>query len=254
MDNKKYRFVFVDFEFGTREYSYLCEDEKLGVNSLVVVPVGKSNREKTAKIIGVQFADAENAPYPMDKIKSVIRAANAEEAAAFVDWATISGKVGDFDALDKFEELWEYFSFLDLTYEYDEKNKTNSGDFELIISLSNDRSDRNIAVRIGNAFSLSFYGWEADFEASEFSYRNMISIIIGMIANNICVLEISSGDFLLGYMLTHKNKLDNNLFTDIIEPSTLYRDCQNELCKKSLSVNAYFWDKKYDRKMIFNIK
>lgn len=65
-------FVFVTAEEYGREYSYLCNDTSVSVGDWVKVPMGYENQERLVKVCRVLFAPAEEAPYPMDKIKTVL--------------------------------------------------------------------------------------------------------------------------------------------------------------------------------------
>lgn len=74
-----YMFVFVTFGESGQEYSYLCDDESVSEGDRVLVPVGKSGKETVATVTKIEYHPADEAPYPIDKIKSVIRAADEEE-------------------------------------------------------------------------------------------------------------------------------------------------------------------------------
>ena len=68
-----YIFCNVVFEGGGKTYCYLTEDGTLEVDDYVVVPAGKDNHETIAQIESIEYHPAEEAPFPLDRIKSIIR-------------------------------------------------------------------------------------------------------------------------------------------------------------------------------------
>ncbi len=72
-------FAFVAFEDGGQEYAYLCGDESVGNGDLVLVPVGNDGKTAIAAVTRIEYHPAEEAPYPMDKIKSIIRLLHEDE-------------------------------------------------------------------------------------------------------------------------------------------------------------------------------
>lgn len=73
------RFCFVSFDEGGREYSYLADDVELEEGDLVVVPVGRDMREAVAMVERVLYLPESEAPYPMDRIKHVLRKCEEED-------------------------------------------------------------------------------------------------------------------------------------------------------------------------------
>lgn len=73
------RFCFVSFEEGGREYSYLADDVELEEGDLVVVPVDKEMRETVARVERVVYRPESEAPFPMDRIKRVLRKCEKRE-------------------------------------------------------------------------------------------------------------------------------------------------------------------------------
>mgnify|MGYP006916046981 CR=1 FL=1 len=68
----KYIFCKVQFKGSYKSYSYRTEDETLAVGDIVDVPVGKNNEVAQAKIVEIGYFDEEEAPFPVDKIKTII--------------------------------------------------------------------------------------------------------------------------------------------------------------------------------------
>ena len=65
-------FCNVVFTDGGKEYCYLSHEDH-DVGDLVVVPAGKDDHEAVVRIESVEYHPAEEAPYPLDKIKIIIR-------------------------------------------------------------------------------------------------------------------------------------------------------------------------------------
>jgi ADP-ribosyl-[dinitrogen reductase] hydrolase len=54
-------------------YSYLTEDRNISVGDMVIVPVGENNIERSGRVETVEHYFPEDVPYPLDKIKKIIR-------------------------------------------------------------------------------------------------------------------------------------------------------------------------------------
>lgn len=57
----------------SNEYSYLTDDDSLKEGDKVLVPLGPHNKETVAEIAGKGYYAKEDAPYPVDKIKKIIK-------------------------------------------------------------------------------------------------------------------------------------------------------------------------------------
>ena len=66
-------FCSVVFEEGGRTYSYLADGDDYEEGDLVVVPAGRDNHESVARIESIEYYAEAEAPYPMDKIKRILR-------------------------------------------------------------------------------------------------------------------------------------------------------------------------------------
>lgn len=71
-------FCNVVFENGGKEYCYLSSEE-YDVGDLVVVPAGRDNHEAVVLIESIEYHPEEEAPFPVDKIKHVIRKFDEEK-------------------------------------------------------------------------------------------------------------------------------------------------------------------------------
>lgn len=63
----------MQFEPDGCTYCYLADSDDYDEGDLVVVPAGKANREAVVKIKSVEYHGAENAPYPIEKTKHILR-------------------------------------------------------------------------------------------------------------------------------------------------------------------------------------
>ena len=70
-----YQFCKVQFKDGGSPYAYLTGGLPLAVGDFVVVPVGNRNAEKTGRVMDVFVCSAQDAPYPPEKTKFVLRKA-----------------------------------------------------------------------------------------------------------------------------------------------------------------------------------
>ena len=68
-----YMFAFVTFDEYGQEYSYLCNNDNISVGDVVLVPVGNDGKTSEGIVVRIEYRPVEEAPYPIDKIKSVIR-------------------------------------------------------------------------------------------------------------------------------------------------------------------------------------
>lgn len=75
-----YQFCKVQFKDGGSPYAYLTGGLPLAVGDFVVVPVGNRNAEKTGCVTDVFVCSAQDAPYPPEKAKFVLR--KSERSAA----------------------------------------------------------------------------------------------------------------------------------------------------------------------------
>ncbi len=66
-------FCTVRFSPGSRKYRYLVDEDIYREGDTVIVPAGEDNHESTAKIVSVEYHTAEEAPFPLNEIKRIIR-------------------------------------------------------------------------------------------------------------------------------------------------------------------------------------
>lgn len=68
-----YIFCNVIFEDGGRTYCYLADDDSVDEDDLVVVPAGPDNHEAIVRIESIEYHPAEDAPFPLEKAKHILR-------------------------------------------------------------------------------------------------------------------------------------------------------------------------------------
>ncbi len=68
-----YIFCNVQFDDYGKTYCYLTDDDTLKAGDYVIVPTGKDNHEVIAQIESIEYHSSEDAPFPLDKIKKVIK-------------------------------------------------------------------------------------------------------------------------------------------------------------------------------------
>lgn len=68
----EYIYCSVIFKENGKPYYYRTDDEDIAVNDLVVVPRGNNNENVVAKVIGIDYFEAERVPYPLEKTKFII--------------------------------------------------------------------------------------------------------------------------------------------------------------------------------------
>ena len=69
----------VEFEEDGMEYHYMTEDDTIEEGDVVVVPVGGNNRETVATVVEKIYCTEETAPYPISKVKKIIRKVEEKE-------------------------------------------------------------------------------------------------------------------------------------------------------------------------------
>ena len=74
-----YIFCSVEFEDGGKSYYYLTEDDTLSAGDMVVVPAGKEEHTAIAEIIDIGYFPADKVPFPLDKVKRIIRKCTDED-------------------------------------------------------------------------------------------------------------------------------------------------------------------------------
>ena len=77
--NGYYTFCMVQFQDGGAPYAYLTGGISLKTGEFVIVPVGKYDKERLGRVTDVFVCTAQDAPYPPERTKFVLR--KAEQAA-----------------------------------------------------------------------------------------------------------------------------------------------------------------------------
>lgn len=86
MENKLFRYIKVVYDpISPFEYSYLDNGRIAAVGDYVWVPVGRYNEERIAYVVSVGDYAAEDAPFPVERTKAVIRLATQTEVDGYDD-------------------------------------------------------------------------------------------------------------------------------------------------------------------------
>ena len=81
--NKEVTLLMVEFVPGGRTYSYISESDSFSEGDIVVVRAGKDNHESTVRIVSKECCPVDDLPFPLERIKHVLRRATENEIAAF---------------------------------------------------------------------------------------------------------------------------------------------------------------------------
>lgn len=71
-DEDEYIICSVEFSGGGKSYYYLSDDDAVACGDYVIVPVGRNDREETARVVKVETCKGKNAPIPVDNLKYII--------------------------------------------------------------------------------------------------------------------------------------------------------------------------------------
>lgn len=81
-DQDHFIFCNVVFGHGRRTYSYLADQDDYAPGGQVIVPVGADNREAVATIRSIKMYSKEDVPYPIKKMKHILRKYREEDEDA----------------------------------------------------------------------------------------------------------------------------------------------------------------------------
>lgn len=72
---RKSDLIYCAVEFGeySRKYHYITDDDTIVKGDTVIVPVGKENREVEATVIEKIYCKENDVPYPLSKVKKIVR-------------------------------------------------------------------------------------------------------------------------------------------------------------------------------------
>ena len=79
-----YIFCDVEFEAGGKTYCYLADDDSYEMNDTVLGPAGPDNHEALVRIVAKNYYSAEDAPFPVDKAKHIIKRIDEDEIEEYL--------------------------------------------------------------------------------------------------------------------------------------------------------------------------
>lgn len=77
-DDTIYNFCAVVFQNGVSPYIYLCDNTKIEIGDIVVVPIGSKARETNAKVVAVMQHTRLTAPIEIERAKKILRVIKAK--------------------------------------------------------------------------------------------------------------------------------------------------------------------------------
>ena len=80
-----YIFCNVQFDEYGKTYCYLTDDDTLEAGDRIVVPTGENNHETFATIESIEYHPADEAPFPIGRIKRIIRKVNDSDETGEAD-------------------------------------------------------------------------------------------------------------------------------------------------------------------------
>ena len=80
-----YIFCDVEFEPGGKTYCYLTDDDSYEVGDTVLVPAGHDNHEALVRIVDKNYYSSEEAPFPVEKAKHIIKRIDEDEIDDYLD-------------------------------------------------------------------------------------------------------------------------------------------------------------------------
>ena len=89
-----YIFCDVAFEEGSKTYCYIADDDIYEVDDMVLVPAGKDNHEAVVRIVSKNYYTAENAPFPVDKAKHIIKKMDDKEFDEYLETGELPKETG----------------------------------------------------------------------------------------------------------------------------------------------------------------
>lgn len=80
-----YIFCDVEFEPGGKTYCYIAEDDTYEVGDTVLVPAGPDNHEALVRIVDKNYYSKEDAPFPVEKAKWIIKRIDEDEIDEYLN-------------------------------------------------------------------------------------------------------------------------------------------------------------------------
>lgn len=89
-------YCMVTFSKQGNAYAYRSDDESISAGDRVIVPVGEHNTERTGRVEAVNRYLPENVPYPLNKVKKIIRKASIQKHSQPKEQARMATNAGEF--------------------------------------------------------------------------------------------------------------------------------------------------------------
>ena len=102
----KYRYLFVRFQAGGREYTYRTENRFIKANDVVMAPVA-NGPDKPAVVTKVIVCTAENTPYPLWKTKMISGRAKSSDIMRYKSRKPVRDDLDWIDKLEMFDAIFD---------------------------------------------------------------------------------------------------------------------------------------------------
>ena len=113
-------FCSVEFAPGEKTYYYLDESDTCVEGDYVLVPVGSDGRTANVKVVNVEYYQPEEAPFPLNKIKRIIRKVGLDDLVPPIVRCPLLGKNIDESDCVKISNVAENVLSGEPTERYDE--------------------------------------------------------------------------------------------------------------------------------------
>ena len=131
----------------------------------------------------------------------------------------------------------------------DDKGYDFLDDGQYFISVINPEGTNNLAVKLGNGFTLFFGGWYQEYLANEEGFNNLIENIKDILKNNSCIYILSTPG-------STRYVIGETIFVDDMQSRSLKNKILSipEFKKTSLrnaKFRVVYWNAKYNREVYF---
>lgn len=152
-DQNKFMYVSVVFGDGDKPYNYISDDRSLRIGDRCVVPVGSENSEAIVKVIGIEYYTEDDAPYPPNRTKHIIRKYVDNNGMEEDFYDSVTEALKDMQSLID-EEDWEGLLYWGEEHHEDTRPGIGSKVLEAYERCQQEMSDDNgdIALNIGSLY------------------------------------------------------------------------------------------------------
>ena len=226
----------VEFEEDGKNYYYITDDDTLQIGDYAEVPAGKDNHLAIVKIVKKEYFSEEDAPFPPEKTKRIIR----KYADAGKDCEIeISDPGGKKDDLLEFLEPFGCPIAVHTDQEPEHDYLVHGG---LEIEVVNPNGGENLYFLLEDEFALCFAGWHAHYFADESEYSALKEDAKAILEKKKAALSVFSAVRWLGSTLTDTEfdcRLDES---ELMKQAVSHREFLDEIEQKGGRLQAICWN------------